>query len=124
VTEPGRAALEQRVGALRAFLEREPNDETAWYGLGRALLELGRPGEAADAFRRALAAKPNYTAAQRDLGQSLLAQGDPTAAAEAFRIGIALAERTGDLQTGREMAVFLRRAERVARTRSDPPARS
>ncbi len=116
------AALEQRVGALRSFLKREPDDATAWYGLGRALLDLKRPGEAADAFRRALAAKPDYTAAQRDLGQSLLAVGESAAAAEAFRAGIALAERTGDLQTGREMAVFLRRAERAAR--SDPPARS
>jgi uncharacterized protein HemY len=121
---PESAALEQRVGALRAFLKREPNDETAWYGLGRALLDLRRPGEAADAFRRALAAKPDYTAAQRDLGQSLLAAGESAAAAEAFRAGIALAEKTGDLQTGREMAVFLRRAERAAGAKSDPPTKS
>jgi cytochrome c-type biogenesis protein CcmH/NrfG len=114
VAKPDSAAVEQRVGVLRAFLKREPDDETAWYGLGRALLELERPAEAADAFRHALAAKPDYTAAQRDLGRSLLAAGQPVAAAEAFRTGIALAERTGDLQTGREMAVFLRRAERAA----------
>ena len=124
MAKPERAALEERVGALRAFLKREPDDETAWYGLGRALLDLERPGEAADAFRRALAAKPDYTAAQRDLGQSLLAQGEPAAAAEAFRLGIALAQKTGDLQAGREMAVFLKRAERSAAARSDPPARS
>jgi uncharacterized protein HemY len=124
MAKPESSALEQRVGALRAFLKREPTDETAWYGLGRALLELERPGEASDAFRHALAAKPNYTAAQRELGQSLLAQGEWAAAVEAFRAGIALAEKTGDLQTGREMAVFLRRAERAAGARSDPPARS
>jgi len=86
--------------------------------------ELERADEAADAFRRALAAKPDYTAAQRDLGLSLLAAGKPAAAAEVFRAGIALAERTGDLQTGREMAVFLRRAERAGGARSDPPASS
>ncbi|HME72496.1 MAG TPA: tetratricopeptide repeat protein [Myxococcota bacterium] len=124
MARPESSALEQRVGALRALLKREPDDETAWYGLGRALLDLKRPGEAVDAFRRALAAKPDYTAAQRDLGLSLLAEGESAAAAEAFRAGIALAERTGDLQTGREMAVFLRRSERAAGARSDPPARS
>ncbi|HBZ72501.1 MAG TPA: hypothetical protein DEP35_23300 [Deltaproteobacteria bacterium] len=124
MVKPESAALEERVGALRAFLKREPDDETAWYGLGRALLDLERPGEAADAFRRALAAKPDFTAAQRDLGQSLLAQGEPAAAVEAFRLGIALAERTGDLQAGREMGVFLKRAERAAAARNDPPARS
>jgi tetratricopeptide (TPR) repeat protein len=124
MTKPERAALEQRVGALRAFLKREPGDETAWYGLGRALLDLERPGEAVFAFRQALAAKPDYTAAQRDLGLGLLAQGESAAAAEAFQAGIALAERTGDLQTGREMAVFLRRALRAAGAKSDPPARS
>ena len=116
--------LEERVGALRAFLKRKPGDETAWYGLGRALLDLSRPDEAAAAFRQALVAKPDYTAAQRDLGLSLLAQGESAAAAEAFRAGIALAEKTGDLQTGREMAVFLRRALRTLGARSDPPARS
>jgi tetratricopeptide (TPR) repeat protein len=124
MAKPESATLEQRVGALRAFLKRKPHDETAWYGLGRALLDLARPGEAAAAFREALAAKPDYTAAQRDLGLSLLAQGEAVAAAEAFRAGIALAERTGDLQTGREMAVFLRRALRAVGARSDPPARS
>ncbi|HKE12744.1 MAG TPA: tetratricopeptide repeat protein [Myxococcota bacterium] len=124
MTKPEPAVLEQRVGALRSFLKREPNDETAWYGLGRALLDLGRSREAVSAFRQALAAKPNYTAAQRDLGVSLLADGESAAAAEAFREGIAMAEETGDLQTGREMAVFLRRALRAAGPRSDPPARS
>jgi tetratricopeptide (TPR) repeat protein len=118
------SALLERVGALRAFLKRHPDDETAWYGLGRALLDLGRPGEAAAAFREALEAKPDYTAAQRDLGLSLLAQGESAAAVEAFRAGIALAERTGDLQAGREMAVFLRRALGGRGARNDLPARS
>jgi cytochrome c-type biogenesis protein CcmH/NrfG len=124
MSKPERAALEQRVGALRSFLKREPGDETAWYGLGRALLDLGRSGEAASAFRQALAAKPDYTAAQRDLGLALLSEGESVAAAETFRAGIAMAEKTGDLQTGREMGVFLRRALRAAGVKSDPPARS
>ena len=124
MAKPDRAALEHRVGVLRAFLKREPDDASAWYGLGRALLDLERPGEAGDAFRHALTVKPDYSAAQRDLGLSLLAEGESAAAAEAFRAGIALCERTGDLQTGREIAVFLRRAERIAGARSDPPARS
>jgi len=114
VPRPDAAALEERVGKLKAFLERDPSDAMAWYGLGSALVNLERPGEAVDAFRRALAHKPDYTAAQRELGRSLLAAGDAAGAVEALRAGVVLAERTGDLQTGREMAVFLKRAERAA----------
>ncbi len=112
-SRPDPALLEERVGKLQGFLERDPSDATGWYGLGRALAELGRPAEAADAFRRALLHKPDYTAAQRELGRSLLAAGDAGGAAEAFRAGITLAERTGDLQTGREMTVLLKRARRM-----------
>jgi predicted Zn-dependent protease len=108
-----RDALERRVETLRRLLERDPDDALAWYGLGRALLELARPGEATPAFRRALDAKPDYTAAWRELGRALLAEGEPAAALAALREGIALAARTGDLQTGREMETFARRAERA-----------
>jgi cytochrome c-type biogenesis protein CcmH/NrfG len=110
--KPDPKALEERAARLRSFLERNPGDDTAWFGLGRALADLERPAEAAEAFRRAVELRPDYTAAWRDLGRALLAAGQAVAASDALRQGLAAAERTGDLQAGREIEVFLRRATR------------
>lgn len=82
-----------------------------WFGLGRSLLELALPEQAVEAFANATRIDPDYTAAFRDLGRAHLENGDPTEAARVFAHAIALAEKTGDLQTGREIHVFLRRAE-------------
>lgn len=109
---PQPASLEQRAQRLRALLADSPDDAMAWFGLGRALLELGRCDEAVAPFRRATHLDPDYTAAHRDLGRALLACGEAGAAREALATAAGLADRTGDLQTGNEARVFLRRAER------------
>jgi Flp pilus assembly protein TadD len=77
------------------------------------LIDLHRPGEAVDALRRAVELEPQHTAAHRDLGRSLLESGNATEAAAIFARAIGLAEKTGDLQTGRDIHQFLRRAEKT-----------
>jgi predicted Zn-dependent protease len=114
MAKPDPELLEQRVAKLRGFAERSPDDELAWFGLGRALLDLGRAAEAVAPLRRATACKADYSAAWRELGRALSASGDRAAAASAWRQGLVVAERTGDLQTAREIEVFLRRADRVS----------
>ena len=104
-----------RVAKLRALLDRDPDDATSWFTLGRALLDLARWGEAVDAFGHALARNPRYTAAHRDLGRALLEAGEVAEAARVLRSALELARETGDLQTGREMETFLRRAEKILR---------
>jgi tetratricopeptide (TPR) repeat protein len=106
-------ALAERVEKLRALLARDPQDATAQFGLGRALFELGRADEAIEPLRRAVALDASYTAAHRDLGRALLESGAAREAAEILQGALELAQRTGDLQTGREMEVFLRRARRA-----------
>lgn len=96
---------------MRVLLEKSPDDATLWFGLGRTLLELDRPDAAVEPFEHATRIDPDYTAAFRDLGRAHLESGDPIEAARVFAHAIALAEKTGDLQTGREIHVFLRRAE-------------
>jgi len=108
-----KAQLEERAERLRALLEDAPDDAMAWFGLGRALLELDRSKEAIVPFRRATALDPDYTAAHRDLGRALLECGQALAARDALEAAATLADRTGDLQTGNEARVFLRRAERA-----------
>lgn len=108
------ALLEERVARLSELLERDPSDGTSWFGLGGALLRLGRPAEAVEPFCHAIALVPDYTAAHRDLGRALLESGRAVEAAEVFARAVSLAEKTGDLQTGREIHIFLRRAEKAA----------
>jgi tetratricopeptide (TPR) repeat protein len=123
------AELEERVAKLRALLDRDPDDPTSWFTLGRALFDLARWREATEAFHHALARNPRYTAAHRDLGRALLEAGEVAEAARVLRSGLDLARETGDLQTGREMETFLRRAEKIIgaapsaeRSSSAPPA--
>jgi tetratricopeptide (TPR) repeat protein len=107
------AELEERVARLRALLDRDPDDASTWFTLGRALLDLSRWREAIDAFRHALARNPRYTAAHRDLGRALLEAGEVAEAARVLRSALPLARESGDLQTGREMETFVRRAEKI-----------
>src|SRR5215468_8622807 len=108
---PGDSAdLEERAARMRELLGPDRADEAIWFGLGRTLLELGRPAEAADALREALRLRPDYTAAHRDLGRALLEAGRADEAARALERAAQVAEETRDLQTGREIAVLLRKA--------------
>jgi tetratricopeptide (TPR) repeat protein len=114
VTSDTSEILEARVARSRELLTKDPNDEVLWFGLGQALLVLQRADEAVEAFRRSIALRPDYTAAHRDLGRALLAAERAQEAAQALARADGLAARTGDLQTGREIDTYRRRAARAA----------
>jgi Tfp pilus assembly protein PilF len=84
------------------------------FGLGSHYLHAGDALRAAQHLRSAVAQDPAYSAAWKLLGKALEAIEDPAGAADAYRSGIAVAEKRGDKQAAREMAVFLRRIERAA----------
>jgi tetratricopeptide (TPR) repeat protein len=115
--------LEQRARQVREILARDPDDATLWFTLGRTLLELGRPDQAQEPLRRAIGIDPGYTAALRDLGRSLLEAGEAEEAESVLDGGREVAERTGDLQTGREIESFLLRARRTLGRESGPRQR-
>lgn len=100
-------------GALIAGLRAQcggPRDGALLrFSLGNALFAEGQSAEAIEELRRALAFDPAYSAAWKLLGKACLAIDDRAGAAEAWRQGIAAADRRGDKQAGKEMAVFLRR---------------
>lgn len=87
------------------------------FGLGLHYLKADDPSRAAEHLRSAVAQDPQYSAAWKLLGKALAQIGQPHDAAEAYRKGIAAAERRGDKQAAKEMAVFLRRLEKDAGAR-------
>src|SRR5690606_30221123 len=52
--------MEDGVRELRAYLETADDEGNAWGRLGSALAELGRPEEAADAYRRGISAAERH----------------------------------------------------------------
>jgi len=108
--DPG--ALIEQADRIRDQLDKDPDDPMLWFGLGRIFLSLGLPGEAIMPFLAATKLDPEYTAAYRDLGRAHLDCGETSEAARIFAHAITLAEKAGDCQTGREIHVFLKQAEK------------
>lgn len=104
-------ARAQRVESLRELLAEDDTDVTTRFMLATELARLDRHGEAAAHFGCILEADPDYTAAYRGLGRACMALGEAERARAVFTAGLAVAERTGDMQSGREMASFLRRLD-------------
>jgi cytochrome c-type biogenesis protein CcmH/NrfG len=104
--------LEAQAARVRELLEEDPADAMLWFDLGCTLLKLGRAGDAVEPLAKATRIDPEHTAAHRDLGRALLESGNPSEAARIFAHAIALAEKAGDHQTGRQIHVLLKRAEK------------
>lgn len=83
------------------------------FSLGNALLDAGEAVAAVAELERALRFDPAYSAAWKLLGKACLDAGQAQAAAAAWRSGIAAAAQRGDKQAEKEMAVFLRRLEKL-----------
>jgi uncharacterized protein HemY len=99
----------EKIKRLEEILADEPDDHTGFFLLGRLYSEAERHADAAAAFRRAVDLKADYSAAWRQMGDAYRKLGDPEQAAAVYRQGIAIAEANGDLQTMKEMQVFLRK---------------
>ena len=83
------------------------------YSLGLEHLKAGEASRAAEHLAQAVVHDPSYTAAWKLLGKALDASGRRTEALAAWRSGIAVAQRKGDKQAGKEMTVFARRIEKA-----------
>ena len=60
-----------RIEPLKKVLSMDPNDEVAWFGLGKAYMDDGNFEEAAKALQQCVNVKPAYSAAYLALAQSL-----------------------------------------------------
>jgi Flp pilus assembly protein TadD len=100
-----------RLEQFREIVDLDPDDYFSHFGYASALFDAGRYSEAAVEYREAIRLKPDYSAAFRDLGKALEKSGAHAEARQAYCQGIPIAERNGDLQTLKEMQVFLKRLE-------------
>jgi uncharacterized protein HemY len=101
-----------RSDMFRKLLERDPRNPMVLYSLGNELFKEGRYGEARDHLRRAIENKPDYSVAYRMLGRAHYELHENTEARHIFLKGKEVARENGDLQTVKEIDVFLRRLEK------------
>jgi Flp pilus assembly protein TadD len=102
-------AGEERIAEFKEVAELMPDDPVVRFGLAGAYLDAGQPEHAVDEYRETIRLKPDYSAAHRGLGRALERAGRTAEAIVAYKQGLEVATRNGDLQTVKEIEVFLRR---------------
>ncbi len=107
------AAAQDRIAEFKEVAEMMPDDPVVRFGLAAAYLDAGQPEKAVVEYAEAVRLKPDYSAAHRGLGRALERAGRMAEAKAAYAKGLEVAARTGDLQTKKEIEVFLRRLEKA-----------
>ena len=101
-----------RAQMFRKLLEKDPENPMILFSLGNELFKEGEYTEARTHLRRAIANKPDYSVAYRTLGRAHYELREDAEARRAFTEGREVAEKNGDLQTVKEIDVFMRRLEK------------
>ena len=101
-----------RAEMFRKLLEKDPENPMILFSLGNELFKEGEHGEARTHLRRAIENKPDYSVAYRTLGRAHYELHEDAEARRVFTEGREVAEKNGDLQTVREIDVFMRRLEK------------
>jgi Flp pilus assembly protein TadD len=102
-------AEQDRIAEFKEVLDLMPEDPVVRFGLAGAYLAAGQAEPAVAEYREAIRLKPDYSASHRGLGRALERAGQLDEARAAYTRGLDVAARNGDLQTKKEIEVFLRR---------------
>jgi len=97
---------------FRKLLEKDPGNPMVLYSIGNELFKEGCYAEARDHLRRAVENKPDYSVAYRMLGRAHYELREDNEARSVFLKGKEVAQENGDLQTVKEIDVFLRRLQK------------
>ena len=101
-----------RADMFRKLLDRDPHNPMVLYSLGNELFKEEKYAEAKECLSRAVRNKPDYSVAYRTLGRALYELGEDAEARRVFTEGREVAKSNGDLQTVKELDVFIRRVEK------------
>ena len=85
-----------KIEPLKKLLAMDPNDEVAWFGLGKAYQGDGSFQDAATALERCIAVKPTYSAAYFALAESLQQMGQLDRCRQICDQGIEVSTKNGD----------------------------
>ena len=96
-----------RAAALRQFLEDNPNDSFARYGLAMEYARTGDAQTALEEFKKLVEINPDYTAAYQMAAQTLMKLGRSDDVSNWLERGIACATRTGNAHAKSEMQAML-----------------
>ncbi|MGH9580002.1 MAG: tetratricopeptide repeat protein [Terriglobales bacterium] len=96
-----------RIAMLTQFLEENPGDAFARYGLAMEYSRSGEVHTALEQFAKLLSIHPDYTAGYFMAAQALASAGRTEEARKMLAGGIASAERTGDAHAKSEMEAML-----------------
>jgi Tfp pilus assembly protein PilF len=96
-----------RADTLKQFLEANPNDSFARYGLAMEHLRQGNTQAALAEFKKLVEMNPDYTAAYQMAAQGLMKAGQSDQARSWLDRGIASAARTGNAHARAEMQGML-----------------
>ena len=103
---------DDRIKEFQEVVEIMPDDPVVRFGLAAAYLDAGQADKAVAEYEETIRLKADYSAAYRGLGRALEKAGRPADARETYAKCIEVARANGDLQTIKEMEVFLRRLAR------------
>lgn len=95
-----------RIEPLKKVLAMDPNDDVAWFGLGKAYIDDGNFEEAAKALRQCVTVKPTYSAAYYALAQSLQKLGRVDECRQVSDQGIEVSRRNGDAMVTRNLEML------------------
>jgi len=96
-----------RLTTLRQFLEQNPSDAFARYGLAMEYSRLGQIETALEQFKKLLELHPDYTNGYFMAAQTLERAGRTPEAKKMLEAGIAVAQRTGNRHALSEMSGML-----------------
>lgn len=97
------------VEQLEAMLAKGRDSSLLRFSLGKCYLDLADYPQATTHLAECVEQDPGYSAAWKLLGKAHMEAGDLDAAQRAWEDGVAAAEKKGDVQAGKEMAVFLKK---------------
>jgi predicted Zn-dependent protease len=95
-----------RIEPLKKVLAIDPNDDVAWFGLGKAYMEDENFEEAAKALRQCVTVKPAYSAAYYALAQSLQKLGRIAECREVSATGIDISTKNGDAMVTKNLELL------------------
>jgi tetratricopeptide (TPR) repeat protein len=96
-----------RLQMLAQFLQENPNDAFARYGLAMEYSNSGQSGAAMEQFTKLLQLHPDYTNGYFMAAQTLAKAGKPAEAKAMLGKGIDAAKRTGNRHALSEMSAML-----------------